>query len=328
MPAPPLWHVRTGRARRAAGHRPVRRLSAGEPAPAIRSKMHVMETQRIAVADGVQLAADTWAPGAAPGGAAVPFVLVHGLASNARLWDGVAARLAERGHGAVTVDLRGHGRSSKPDGPYDVPTVADDVAALIDALRLDRPIVAGQSWGGNVVLELAARHPGAVRGIACVDGGWFEPAEAFPTWEACREALAPPRLAGRRRSEIEGYIRSAHPDWPETGIAGTLANFEVRPDGTVAPWLSYEHHLEVLHGMWEHHPSRRYAQVAAPVLLAPADGGDVSRSERQRAAVDRALAALPDARVRWFHGDHDIHAQHPVELADVMSDLAAGGFLA
>ena len=170
--------------------------------------MRTMETQRIPVAEGVELVADTWRPDEdAVVGAPAPFVLVHGLASNARLWDGVAARLVQRGHLAVTVDLRGHGRSAKPDGPYDVPTVADDVAALIAALGLDRPVVAGQSWGGNVVLELAARHPGAVRGIACVDGGWLEPSAAFESWEACRggPGAAAPRGTPPRRH------RAPHP---------------------------------------------------------------------------------------------------------------------
>ncbi|MDQ1426431.1 MAG: lipase, partial [Acidimicrobiaceae bacterium] len=84
-----------------------------------------------------------------------PFLLVHGLASNARLWDGVADHLAAADHAVVTVDQRGHGQSSKPDHGYDFATVVADLVALIDALDLDRPIVAGQSWGGNVVLELA-----------------------------------------------------------------------------------------------------------------------------------------------------------------------------
>src|SRR5215218_824629 len=152
-----------------------------------------MHTQRVPVADGIELAVDTWAPATAAGRS---FVLVHGLASNARMWDGVAARLAECGHRPLTVDLRGHGRSSKPDAGYEMPTVADDLARLVEVLGLDRPIVAGQSWGGNVVLELAARHPDAVGGIVCVDGGWLEPCAVFPTWEACLAALAPPRLAG------------------------------------------------------------------------------------------------------------------------------------
>ena len=79
-----------------------------------------METRRVPVAPGIDLAVDTWpptVPAAAATSDAAPFVLVHGLASNARMWDGVACELADRGHLAVTVDLRGHGRSAKPDGP-------------------------------------------------------------------------------------------------------------------------------------------------------------------------------------------------------------------
>lgn len=287
-----------------------------------------MHTTRVPVAEGVELAVDTWAPPGGVTGDAPGFVLVHGLASNARMWDGVASRLAERGHASATVDLRGHGRSAKPDGPYAMATVADDLATLIGTLGWERPVVAGQSWGGNVVLELAHRHPDATRGIVCVDGGWLEPCAAFDSWEACEARLAPPRLAGLHRDEIEGYIRGAHPDWPETGIAGTLANFEVREDGTVAPWLTYERHIAVLRGLWDHRPSEVYAEVATPVLLAPAETGADERAIQKREGIDLAMDRLPDARVRWFHGDHDIHAQHPVELADVMLDMLAEGFFA
>jgi len=287
-----------------------------------------MDTRHVPVADGVELAADLWSP-TEPAPHPVTFVLAHGLASNARLWDGVAERINARGHLAITVDQRGHGRSSKPDGPYDVPTVADDLAALIERLGLDRPVVAGQSWGGNVVIELAARHPSLTRGIVCVDGGWFEPSASFATWEACREALAPPRLAGRRFAEIEGYIRGAHHDWPESGLAGTLANFERFPDGTIAPWLTFDRHIAVLRGMWEHHPSARYADVTVPVLLLPATpaGGD-ARAVTRVATVEAARAALSNARVHAFVGDHDIHAQHPTEVADVMIDALDEGFFA
>ena len=284
-----------------------------------------METRRVPVADGVELAVDAWAPATAGG---APFLLVHGLASNARMWDGVAGALVATGHPAYAVDLRGHGRSSKPNGPYDVPTVAADVAVLIERLGLDRPVVAGQSWGGNVVLELAARRADLIRGIACVDGGWLEPSREFADWDACREALSPPRLAGRRLVEIEGYMRSAHADWPETGIQGVLGNFEIRPDGTVAPWLTFDRHIKVLHGMWEHHPSQLYPGIAVPVLLVPADGGGSDRVVRKRRDVEAASTIIPDARVRWFTGDHDIHAQHPAELAGVMHDLCANEFFA
>jgi pimeloyl-ACP methyl ester carboxylesterase len=289
-----------------------------------------MLTERIAVAEGVELAVDVWTSPSRPGprarsGAAghdeqatIPFLLVHGLASNARLWDGVAEQLAAAGQLPVTVDLRGHGRSSKPDGPYDVPTVAGDLANLIRALPLDRPVVAGQSWGGNVALELGARDPELVRAVVCVDGGWLEPSRTFADWEACRTALAPPRLVGMPRTAIEARIRSAHPDWPESGIRGALANFEVRADGTVAPWLTFDRHIAVLRGLWDDHPSERYGSVGMPVLLVPVESDDGEWTRRKRRDVEAALAALPDGRVRWFRGDHDIHAQHPAELADVM----------
>jgi pimeloyl-ACP methyl ester carboxylesterase len=194
-------------------------------------------------------------------------------------------------------------------------------------MGLDRPVVAGQSWGGNVVLELAVRRPSLARGIVCVDGGWLELSREFADWDACRTALAPPRFARRRLEEIESYIRKAHADWPESGIRGTLANFEVRPDGTVALWLTFDRHMEVLRGLWEHHPTALYPRVPVPALLVPVQGGDADRDLRKRQDVEAASALIPASRVRWFTGDHDIHAQRPDELSKVMHEMVVDGLL-
>ena len=121
------------------------------------------------IPSGVDLHVLRWSPPETVQPTGRSWMLTHGLASNARLWSGVARRLAARGHLVVTVDQRGHGLSSKPDDGYDVANCADDLTLLIDELGLDRPAVAGQSWGGNVVLELGHRHPDAVASIACVD---------------------------------------------------------------------------------------------------------------------------------------------------------------
>jgi hypothetical protein len=86
--------------------------------------------------------------------------------------------------------------------------------------------------------------------------------------------------------------------------------------------------VAILRGLWDHHPSALYSRVAAPVLLAPADTGEPAWTERKRAEVEAAAAALHAARVRWFSGDHDIHAHRPGELADVMSTLTLEGFFA
>jgi pimeloyl-ACP methyl ester carboxylesterase len=256
-------------------------------------------------------------------GERVPFLLVHGLASNARTWDGVAAALAAAGHPVVAVDQRGHGRSTKPNHGYDFATVVGDLVVLIDQLGWHQPIVVGQSWGGNVVVELAATHPDALSAVAAVDGGFIELSERFHTWDECRVTLAPPHLLGTPASTIEGWMREANPDWPETGIVGSMANFEVREDGTIAPWLSFERHMNILEALYHHRPSTRFRQIAVPTLLVPADTGNVAWTTDKRAAVDAALSGLTHGRAHWFSpAHHDIHAQHPVELARVLLELA------
>jgi pimeloyl-ACP methyl ester carboxylesterase len=278
--------------------------------------------QFIEVADGVQLRALDYGEATATGPV---FVLVHGLASNALLWQGVASSLAERGYRAVSIDLRGHGRSSKPDGPYDVPTVANDVAALLRSLGIEGSIVAGQSWGGNVVIELAAQHGDAVRAVVPVDGGFIDLSAQFDSWEACSAALAPPRFAGTPASQFEGWMRSAHPEWPETGISGMMGNVELHDDGTISPWLSYEHHLDVLRGLYEHRPVDRYGSIAVPVWWMVAGDPEPVSAEagswngNKHDAIDVALSKLSIARSTWFAGaDHDLHAQYPKRVADLL----------
>ena len=253
-----------------------------------------------------------------------PHLLVHGLASNSRLWDGVAATLAAEGRRAVAVDLRGHGPSDKPDDGYDMASVADDVAALLGVLGWDRAVVSGQSWGANVVLELAARHPALPVAVACVDGGTIHLAERFKDFDACWEMLAPPRFRpDLTRSDLEAMMRSRNGHWPDSGIEGALACFEVLPDGTVRPWLTRERHRLVLAGLYDHVPLERMAAVQVPLLLIPADTGEQAWTSDKRAAVDAALAALPDGRAHWFSpADHDVHAQYPREVAELLMNLA------
>ena len=280
-----------------------------------------MEELRVTGCDGVQLAVRM---SSGPGDRSPAFVLVHGLASNARLWDGVIAELTRRGHPVAAVDLRGHGRSDQPDRGYDMATVADDVALVIDALGWSRPAVVGQSWGGNVVVELVHRHPDVARLVVGVDGGTIDLRRRFPCWEDCARRLAPPLLAGTPRAELERRLREAHPGWPDQSIDGVLASFRGLDDGTIEPWLTLDHHLQVLRGLWEHDPFDCFPTITAPVLLLPADDGDASTTAEKETAVARALATLPAGRVHWFRpADHDVHAQHPVELAAALHDAAS-----
>jgi pimeloyl-ACP methyl ester carboxylesterase len=260
-------------------------------------------------------------------GAGRPFVLVHGLASNALLWEGVGRRLAAAGHAVVAVDLRGHGRSEEPADGYDTPTCAADVAALIAELGFTgerAPVVAGQSWGGNVVLTLAATH-GGVAAIALVDGGWIALGERYPTFDACWAELAPPRFDGVPMAELRRRAASWHQDWPPESVDASLGNFVELPDGTVRARLSREHHKAILRSLWELDPRPLYPQVRVPALLVPAVGDrPPAADDAKRAAVEEAARALPYGSIVWYRGaHHDLHAQHPDRLAADLLALVA-----
>lgn len=69
----------------------------------------------------------------------------------------------------VSLDLRGHGQSDKPEQDYSIEGYVDDVAWVIERLGLDRPVVVGHSMGGAIALQLAADHPGLARALVLVD---------------------------------------------------------------------------------------------------------------------------------------------------------------
>lgn len=265
-------------------------------------------------------------------------VLIHGLASNLHLWDGVAKRLEEARHRVVAVDLRGHGRSPKPDGPglaersgfsglYDVPSVAGDVIALIERLGLGACLLAGQSYGGTVALQIAAERPDLTAAVVCVDGGFMDIGRRYPDWETCRRNLAPPKLTGRPLRAIRLRMRSSRPGWPEEGLAALLECFEEREDGTVAPWLSPEHHIEVLRGFWEVDAEALWARVQAPVLLVAAERPGSPAKAPWHDDVLRCHALLAQhtrAEAVWIQGDHDLHAEQPDRVAKLLENWGRG----
>ncbi len=275
----------------------------------------------VVAASGVDLRVLRW-PGTRLG-----FVLVHGLASNALLWTGVAEGLSGPGssYAVTAIDLRGHGESAVPTSGYDTTTAAADLATVIRTLGLEGAVVAGQSWGGNVVVEFAASQPELASAIALVDGGWIQLRETFPSWESALRKLTPPDLSSHSWSEIAAMMRTAHPDWDDWAIEATLANLRELPGGGVRSRLALAHHLSILRSMWDYPITDRFADVAVPSLLVAAG----TRTGATRSAVEGAAAALTQSEVRWYDGaDHDVHAQHPGRLARDLLDLAERAGLA
>src|SRR5262249_19623317 len=100
-------------------------------------------------------------------GAGRPLILLHGGLGSGEMFGPVLPALAER-HQVIVPDLQGHGRTADIDRPLDVRLMADDIAALIGHLKLDKPDVVGYSLGGGVALQTAAKYPALVGRLVVV----------------------------------------------------------------------------------------------------------------------------------------------------------------
>ncbi|MEU9952749.1 alpha/beta fold hydrolase [Streptomyces sp. NPDC047939] len=139
---------------------------------------------------GGELAALRW-PATDPHAPTV--VALHGITANALSWAAVARQLA----GRVTLiapDLRGRAGSSGLPGPYGIAAHTDDVAALTEALGLERVVLAGHSMGAFVAALAAVRHPDRFGPLLLVDGGIGFPAPTHLTPDELLTAVIGPAM--------------------------------------------------------------------------------------------------------------------------------------
>jgi pimeloyl-ACP methyl ester carboxylesterase len=90
-----------------------------------------------------------------------PLILLHGGLGSGEMFGPVRSALAES-HRVIIPDLQGHGRTADIDRPIDIRLMADDIAALIDHLELEKPDLVGYSLGGGVAMQTAVKYPDKV----------------------------------------------------------------------------------------------------------------------------------------------------------------------
>jgi pimeloyl-ACP methyl ester carboxylesterase len=119
-----------------------------------------------------------------------PIVLLHGsFMTITNNWTGMIPQLA-KSRRVIAVEMQGHGRTADINRDFSYENLADDVAALLDYLKIERADVLGYSMGGGVAMQVAIRHPEKVRKVVSVSAvfrhdGWVKEAvEAFPKMEA------------------------------------------------------------------------------------------------------------------------------------------------
>lgn len=162
----------------------------------------------------------------AESGTGSPVVLLHAFPMDSTLWASQRHALADTGHRVVTPDLPGFGGSSLSEAEPSLDVVADEVAALLDALGIERAVVGGLSMGGYVAMAMLRRHPERVSGLILAD---TKASADFPEAAANRLAMA---------QSVTESGTSGLPDKMLGGLLGPTTHAQ-RPEAvaTVRRWI-------------------------------------------------------------------------------------------
>lgn len=241
-------------------------------------------------------------------GSGPPLLFLHGLGSSHRDWWRQVGTFSDR-YRVLTADLRGHGRSEKPSGPYSIPLFADDTAALLKELEAAPACVAGLSMGGMVAFQLAVDHAEVVDRLVIVNSAPEARLDSLKDyWIYWSRRLVTQVMGVRQTGQLlaerlfqkpeQGSLRQQFEQrWAENDKQAYLAAIDA-----IAGW-SVEEHLD---------------QITCPTLVVAADE-DYTPVAKKRTYVARMpnadLVVIPDSR----------HAT-PVEQAEMFNEVL-GQFL-
>jgi pimeloyl-ACP methyl ester carboxylesterase len=248
---------------------------------------------------GVSIHYEAHGPAEAP-----PILLSHGYGATMRMWDGQVAAFADR-YRLVLWDMRGHGQSGDPrdHALYSHVLTVGDMAAVLDACRIERAVIAGLSLGGVMSLAFHLAHPERVQALMLFDTGpGFRNPEARRQWNERAEARAREletkglAVSGGGAETRLGRHRSA------IGLAGAARGMLAQPDGSLIDSLpTIAVPTLVLVGAEDRHFLGAADYMAAKIpgarkIVIP-DAGHAANLDQPAAfnhAVAAFLAALPD----------------------------------
>jgi non-heme chloroperoxidase len=233
-------------------------------------------------------------------------LLVHAVGDSGRAFEPLLAHLPDSVH-AVAPTLRGHGNASRPESGYRSADFADDLAALMDALRIEAAVVVGASSGGQVALRLALDRPERILGLVLLGSPLRlgDKPSVREAWDSTFSRLEDPIDPAFVRGFLESIVARPLPEaLRETLVCESLEVPAFVWKATIAALL-------------EDDLSPQIADIAAPTLVVWGDQDAIlPRSEQE------ALArGIPRARLLVYEGGG--HAFYWEDAARVAADLVA-----
>lgn len=260
--------------------------------------------------DGMRFHYTEWGAPTAP-----PVVLLHGLNVQCHTWDPIA-RVISNDYHVIAMDMRGHGDSDWSKAGYRVRSMARDVHGLIDSLGLGPVHLVGHSAGVRVAIAVAGEKPETIKSLALSDAG---PANSPSGAVAMRDFIqSTTNLRGfRDEADARKFYVGLHPEWTSEFIDLHVKHqLRINWAGKLVPkadpdvqWITGSVSLPDVAYLWE-----MSKNLAMPTLLM------VGRTSvvLDEAVVKKMLAAMPNAKVRWFEGGHYFMRERPAEFIDVL----------
>jgi pimeloyl-ACP methyl ester carboxylesterase len=245
------------------------------------------------------------------GGNKPPLVLAHGSSDDGLCWTNLAREIQDR-YDIIMFDARGHGLSDPPT-PSDPPDVqVEDLAGLIKALRLERPILMGHSMGSASVAHFAAKYRDVPRAVILEDPGLVRPATppaggAQQTPEERRANI----LARNNTTEaalVEGCMKNS-PKWGRSECEFWAPSKRRHHPGTVSTTPAARPPMSEL-----------FPKITAPTLILKADAQGDLRKQNEEVA-----SRLPKGKIVHIVGaGHNVRRENKAQTLEVLNAFLSG----
>jgi N-formylmaleamate deformylase len=238
------------------------------------------------------------------GGDKPQVVINHGVGDDGLCWTHVVKEL-ENDYDVIMTDARGHGKSASGKGDYSTRVLVADLAALIEALKLDRPVVGGHSLGANTSMHLAAQYPQLARGIFLEDPPIILPGEKFGSGEKAMKM----EDVGKMMARFMGLFKLL-PRFIGVRLARKFN--PAYPDDEIQPWIDSKKRLsfDLLKSMPTlqldiSNPLGVIQKIHVPILLFIGDKEKMSIVSKE--AAQQAAQVNDQLKVLHLEGaSHDI----------------------
>lgn len=243
-------------------------------------------------------------------------IFLHGMMSNAAVWDPITQELAAE-FACVAIDQRGHGLSDKPASGYRAEDFVRDVLALIETLDVGPAVLIGHSLGARNAIVAAALDPGKVKAVVAIDFVPFVESEVLDTLEV--RVRASDRLYASK-AEIETEVRARLLKLPDEAIRRRANTLFGPADGGLRPLANTQAMVQATEGLREDF-APAFKALSCPVLVVHgAESNVVSEG-----ALEKTRALRPDIRVLAVPGaDHFVTEEAPDFCARAIKEFVRG----